>query len=350
MSTAVTNYQCPSCTGPMHFSASTGKLECEYCESSFTVEEIEAIYAAKVEKAEDSFPEKEGWTEDGLLQMVCPSCGAELICGENDASVSCPYCGNPSVVPGQLSGMQKPDLIIPFSKTKEEAIEALKKHYKGRFLLPRSFKNQHHIEQIQGVYVPFWFYDGEASADVHFKCTNVRTYRSGDYQVTETDHYDVFRAGDMQFRQVPVDASTRMPDRHMDAIEPYDYSAFRPFSTAYLPGFLANRYDVTADECAPRAKERCGESVVNALRSTVTGYTGCTVGEKSTQMSISKVEHGLLPVWMLYTKWKNKDYLFAMNGQTGKVVGDLPVSWVKLLSIFLTTSAALTALLSLFFE
>ena len=350
MSTAVTNYQCPSCTGPLHFSAATGKLECEYCESSFTPEEIEQLYSPKVEQAEVNFTEKTEWTEDGLLQMVCPSCGAELICGKNDASVGCPYCGNPSVVPGQFSGMQKPDLIIPFSKTKDEAIEALKKHYKGRFLLPRSFKNQHHIEEIQGVYVPFWFYDGEASADVLFKCTRSRTYRSGDYRVTEMDHYDVFRAGRMQFSKVPVDASTRMPDGHMDAIEPYDYSEFKPFSTAYLPGFLANRYDVTPDECKPRAQERCCESVVNALRGTVNGYSGCTVGNKTTQMSFSKVEHGLLPVWMLYTKWKDKNYLFAMNGQTGKVVGDLPVSWVKLLSIFLSTSVALTALLSLFFE
>ena len=107
---------------------------------------------------------------------------------------------------------------------------------------------------------------------------------------------------------------------------------------------------MTPDECKPRAQERCCESVVNALRGTVNGYSGCTVGNKTTQMSFSKVEHGLLPVWMLYTKWKDKNYLFAMNGQTGKVVGDLPVSWVKLLSIFLSTSVALTALLSLFFE
>ena len=120
MSTAVTNYQCPSCTGPLHFSAATGKLECEYCESSFTPEEIEQLYSPKVEQAEVNFTEKTEWTEDGLLQMVCPSCGAELICGKNDASVGCPYCGNPSVVPGQFSGMQKPDLIIPFSKTKDE--------------------------------------------------------------------------------------------------------------------------------------------------------------------------------------------------------------------------------------
>ena len=348
MATAITNYQCPACTGPLHFAPETGKLQCEYCESSFTPEEMQALYEEKQTQAEEQFEEQPQWTDENLRQMTCPSCGAELIIDQHTAATGCPYCGNPGVVPGQFAGMRKPDLIIPFAQTREQAVDALKKHYKGRFLLPRAFKNEHHIEEIQGVYVPFWFFDGKAEAKVHFKCTRSRSYISGDYRVTVTDHYDVFRAGSMTFHQVPVDASTKMPDRHMDAIEPFCFEDMKPFSTAYLPGFMASKYDVSLEESVPRAEKRCCESVADALRETVHGYGSCIATNTTGKLTCTHTQYGLLPVWMLYTKWKNKDFLFAMNGQTGKIVGDLPVSWLKLSGVFVALSAALTGIISLF--
>ena len=246
MPAQITNYQCPSCTGPLHFSSVSGRLECEYCGAGYDVAEIEALYAEKEHQAAaahqaaqaadaeqaatpadgnawDTSGLGEDWGTDGAAMRAysCPSCGAELICDENTAATSCPYCGNPTVVPGQFSGQLKPDFIIPFKLSKEDAVKALKNHYKGKILLPKSFTQENHVQKIQGVYVPFWMFDGEAEGDARYEATRSHTYRSGDYEITETEHYDIYRAGFISFEKIPADASSKMPDDHMDSIEPF---------------------------------------------------------------------------------------------------------------------------------
>ncbi|RHR11036.1 hypothetical protein DWX58_00820 [Pseudoflavonifractor sp. AF19-9AC] len=370
MPTQVTNYQCPSCTGPLHFVGASGRLECEYCGASYDVAEIEALYAEKEENAAaaqqaaeeagrnapspdgdewdtSSLSEDWGTEGDGMRAYSCPSCGAELICDENTAATSCPYCGNPTVVPGQFSGQLRPDFIIPFKLSKEDAVKALKAHYKGKIFLPKRFTQENHVQEIQGIYVPFWMFDGEAEGDARYEATRSHTYRSGDYKITETEHYDVYRAGSISFEKIPVDASSKMPDDHMDSIEPYDYQELKPFSTAYLPGFLADKFDVTVEQCRQRADQRCAGTLSSALRGTVTGYHTCTLIHNSVNLKRGKVHYALMPVWMLNSKWRGKDFLFAMNGQTGKLVGDLPVSWGRFWGLFAAIVAPLSVLGSL---
>ena len=336
----VTNYQCPACTGPLNFDPQTGKVACDFCGSSFELAEIEALYAQKEEAAaEASAKGSEDWDTSGLgdwgeeakdmKSYSCPSCMAELICDATTAATSCPYCGNPTIVPGQFTGALKPEFVLPFKLQKEDAVAALKKHYGKRFFLPRTFKDGNHIEKIQGVYVPFWLYDGEADGTAIYDATRSRVYKRGDYEITETDHFIVRRAGDIAFEKIPVDASTKMPDEHMDSIEPFDYSELKPFSTAYLPGFLADKYDVTVDESKQRADTRCESTLENELRKTVLGYQTVVPRKQNFNILRGKVHYALLPVWLLNTKWNGQNFLFAMNGQTGKLVGDLPVDKKK---------------------
>ena len=381
MPTQVTNYQCPACTGPLHYSAKSGKLECDYCGSSFDVADIEALYAhkeaeaaaakqaadAKADAAAAAEAEAAqaaaqsgnvgGWDTsglssdwgadaDGLRVYGCPSCGAELICDESTAATSCPYCGNPTVVPGQFSGALRPDFILPFRLTKDDAVQALRAHYKGKPFLPKSFTSANHIEQIQGVYVPFWLFDGGAEGEVDYKAANSRTYKDDDYEITETDHYDVHRGGSIAFEKIPVDASSKMPDDHMDSIEPFDYTQLQPFSTAYLPGYLADKYDVSVDDSRDRADVRCRETLAQALRDTVTGYGTCIPEHEDISLRRGKVHYALLPVWMLSTKWNGQDFLFAMNGQTGKLVGDLPTDRGRFWGMFAAIAAPLTVALT----
>ena len=384
MPTQVTNYQCPACTGPLHYSAKSGKLECDYCGSSFDVADIEALYAHKeaeaaaAKQADDAKADAAaaaeaeaaqaaaqsgnvgGWDTsglssdwgadaDGLRVYGCPSCGAELICDESTAATSCPYCGNPTVVPGQFSGALRPDFILPFRLTKDDAVQALRAHYKGKPFLPKSFTSANHIEQIQGVYVPFWLFDGGAEGEVDYKAANSRTYKDDDYEITETDHYDVHRGGSIAFEKIPVDASSKMPDDHMDSIEPFDYTQLQPFSTAYLPGYLADKYDVSVDDSRDRADVRCRETLAQALRDTVTGYGTCIPEHEDISLRRGKVHYALLPVWMLSTKWNGESFLFAMNGQTGKLVGDLPTDrgryWGTFGAIAGVVTVALTVIL-----
>ena len=363
MSAQITNYQCPACTGPLHFVGASGKLECDYCGTSYSVAEIEAFYAdknnqaideAREEAAQEGLQESE-WDISGLSEdwggdadrmkvYSCPSCGAELICDETTAATSCPYCGNPSIVPGRFAGALKPDYIIPFKLSKEDAISALKKHYARKPLLPKEFSRANHIEEIKGIYVPFWMFDAEVEGSVNFDATRSYTHRKGGYEITDTDHYKVLRSGKISFEKIPVDASSKMPDDYMDSIEPYDYSELAPFSTAYLPGFLADKYDVTAKECYERADTRCRNSFVASLEETVTGYQTCSASETDINLKRGKVHYTLIPVWLLTTKWKDKNFLFAMNGQTGKLVGQLPSSFGKAAGIFAAIASALSAI------
>lgn len=378
MPTQVTNYQCPACTGPLHYSAKSGKLACDYCDSSFDVAEIEALYArkeaeaaaakhaadAKAEAAQAAKAEAAeaaaasgGWDTsdlsrdwgaeaDGLRVYSCPSCGAELICDQSTAATACPYCGNPAIVPGQFSGALRPDYILPFRLSKDDAVQALRAHYKGKPFLPRSFTSANHIEQIQGVYVPLWLFDGGAEGAASYRASNTNVYETGDYEITETRHYHVVRAGSLAFEKIPVDASSKMPDDHMDSIEPFDYAQLRPFSTAYLPGYLADKYDVTIDDSRDRADTRCRETLAQALRDTVTGYGACVTEREDIALRRGKVHYALLPVWMLSTKWNGQDFLFAMNGQTGKLVGDLPTDRGRFWGMFAAIAAPLTVALT----
>ena len=152
-----------------------------------------------------------------------------------------------------------------------------------------------------------------------------------------------------------MDGSSSMPDAHMDAIEPFDYSRMVPFSTAYLPGFAAERYDEDAQSCASRSAGRMTQSLADNLARTITGIQSIqeNVGARDTTVHYSEVGYALLPVWMLHTKWNGQDYLFAMNGQTGKLIGDLPIDGKKQAGIFALTfvvaAVVLTLVTGLFF-
>ena len=356
MPTEITNYQCPACTGPLRFVGASGKLECEYCGSSFQAAEIQALYAEKEHQAAQAGQEAASqWDTSGICRdwgaeaaairaYSCPSCGAELLCDATTAATACPYCGNPSVVPGQFSGALRPDYILPFRLSKEDAIRALKRHYLKKPLLPATFSKANHLQEIKGVYVPFWMYDGRADGSVRFHATQTHTYTSGDYEITETSHFDVRRAGAIAFEKIPVDASSKMPDDYMDSIEPYDYADLKPFSTAYLPGFLADKYDVSLESSRQRADQRCAGSLAQALAGTVTGYATCIETARDICLHRGKVHYALLPVWLLNTKWEGKDFLFAVNGQTGKLAGKLPVSTRRAIGLFAAIAAPLIAI------
>lgn len=377
MSDKVTNYKCPACTGPMYYDGENDRLQCDYCGSSFSVEEIEELLKEKTEAAIDAAQAEEyqqdidtadadmtvegdiytedsgaAWEmEDGMIACNCPSCGAELICDETTAAMSCPYCDNPTIIPTAVSSALKPDLIIPFKLDKEAAKAALREHMKGRKLLPKVFSRENHIDEVKGVYVPFWLFDTDVSGDFLFSGTQVRSWSDRDYVYTETRYFDLERAGQLSFENLPVDASAQMDDNLMESIEPYDISQAVDFKNAYLAGYFANRYDVTADTNRSRANERIKSSVYKAFQSTTTAYMSAGIRRGDIRIRRSKARYAFLPVWILNTTWRGKRYTFAMNGQTGKFVGDLPVDkslrwkWHAIYGLCFSAAAFLASLL-----
>ncbi len=334
MAGTILEYKCPSCGGAIEFDSSSQKMKCPYCDCEFDVE------ALKYHDEELSKPVQEdnmhwdtqagsAWSQgetDNMAVFTCNSCGGEIVSDENTGATSCPYCGNPVVMTGRFSGALKPDYVIPFKLDKQAAKDGLNNHLKGKTLLPKIFKSQNHIDEIKGVYVPFWLFDADSSGSVRYKCTRLRHWSDRNYDYTETSFFSVLREGSVGFERVPVDGSSQMPDDLMESIEPFDFSEAVDFQTAYLAGYLADKYDVTAEQSIDRANTRIKTSTEDTFASTIDPtYATKTVEQSNISLSNSKAKYALYPVWLLNTTYKDKHYLFAMNGQTGKFVGDLPL-------------------------
>ncbi len=325
-------YKCPCCGGAIAFDSSLQKMKCPYCDTEFEMETLQG-YDEQLnnEKEDDMTWDTNAGTEwlegetDGMRVYVCKSCGGEIVGDENMAATSCPFCGNPVVVMGNFTGSLKPDLVIPFKLDKEAAKAALNKHVQGKKLVPKVFKDQKHINEIKGIYVPFWLFDAEADADLRFRGTRVRSWSDSRYNYTETSYYSIIRAGSLAFSGVPVDGSSKMPDDLMESIEPYDLSQAVDFQTAYLAGYLADKYDINAEQSVDRANERVKYSTEQVFANTVHGYTTVVPESSSVRLYNGKAKYALYPVWLLNTEWNGVTYTFAMNGQTGKFVGNLPV-------------------------
>ena len=325
-------YKCPCCGGAIAFDSTIQKMKCPYCDTEFEMDALKGYDAELQDEETDSMEWETAaggeWGEgetDGLRTYVCKSCGGEIVGDANTAATSCPFCDNPIVMMGQFSGSLKPDLVIPFKLDKKAAKEGLMKHLTGKRLLPKVFKDQNHIDEIKGVYVPFWLFDTDVDAKVRYKATKIRTWSDSDYNYTQTSYYMVHRGGSVGFEYVPVDGSTKMADDLMESIEPFNCGEAVDFQTAYLAGYLADKYDVTAEESIDRANERVKKSTEQAFAETVIGYDTVVAENTSVQFHGGKAKYALYPVWLLNTTWNGNKYTFAMNGQTGKFVGDLPV-------------------------
>lgn len=330
----IQEYKCPACGGTMEFDSKSQKMKCPYCDTMIDMAEFEE--EEKEPEAKSTASSKDFWgasgdatwqagEEENMKVYVCQSCGGEIIAEDSTGASTCPYCGNRVVMKEQFKGDLKPDFIIPFKLDKKDAKAAYLKHLKNKVFLPKVFKNENHIDEMKGVYVPFWLFDVDAMADITYNADRTRVWKSGDTEYTEHNYYEAVRSGSMGFERIPEDGSKKMDDTLMEAVEPYDFSEAVPFKSAYLAGYVADRYDVEARERIGRAKNRVQKSIENEFKKTVNGYTTVTVRDSKLQVTDAKYWYALYPVWILNTTWQDKKYVFAMNGQTGKLVGDLPL-------------------------
>ena len=347
----IQEYKCPCCGGAIAFDSTIQKMKCPYCDTEFEMEALQGYdeVLKQQEQGDDmTWDTTAGgeWQDEeagGLRTYQCKSCGGEIVGDANTAATSCPFCDNPIVMMGQFSGSLKPDLVIPFKLDKKAAKEGLMKHLTGKRLLPKIFKDQNHIDEIKGVYVPFWLFDSDADAQLRFTATRTRCWSDSKYDYTETNYYSVRRDGTLGFDAVPVDGSSKIEDDLMESIEPFAMQDAIPFQTAYLAGYVADKYDVSAEDSIERANKRIRRSTEETFQQTVTGYDSVKVDNSSIQLHGGKAKYALFPVWLLSTSWRGENYLFAMNGQTGKFVGDLPVDKGAARKWMLGLTAALSA-------
>lgn len=352
----LSQFKCPNCSAPLAWSAELQKLHCEACGSAFAPDE-EFLKTQGV-KNDTEFDwgdyKKKLQTEplDGVRTYTCVSCGATVEVDENTAATKCPYCDNNVILNEQLSGGIRPNAIIPFKITPKELPDRVRAFFKHRPLLPKSFLSDNVIGKAQGVYVPFWLYDCKVEGPMNLQGVIVHTYTRGDYRITETNYYLLERDGEMCFSRIPVDGSVKMDDDLMDSIEPFNYGELVDFQSDYLTGYLADRFDDDPDACLPRASKRLMHSAESVMKGTCHGFGEISFVSNGMQITDANVRYVLLPVYLLNCEYGGKQYRYAINGQTGKVVGDLPISkakswlyfgggflalWVLICSLFLGT-------------
>ena len=324
-------YQCPSCGAPLEYGAESGKLECRACASSYELDAPEVVTQEKggirFEMPEETFDAAEA---SQMQAYICQACGAELMTEETTTATQCPYCGSPTILPEKIEGGVKPEKVIPFTVTKEEAQKLFDEYFKGKKLLPNVFLNtRNRIAEMQKLYVPYWLFDCEAGGSAFYDAKKNHTRREGDWEVTYTDHYAVRREGRMAFRALPVDGSVKMANEITESLEPYDLSAAVAFEPAVLAGAVADHADVNSKDCEERARQRVENSMEDALRNSVSGYSSVIPRYKEFHTENGKVTPVLMPVWLITTEKENTTYTFAINGQTGKLTCDVPADTKK---------------------
>lgn len=316
--------KCPACGATIHFNPVNQLWDCEYCGSKFSLQDMQKHNNASsldVNTDDSVVIEK---TIGDIDVYRCKSCGAEIMADQNTTSTFCVYCGSTAILKDRITEGRAPNYIIPFKNVKDDATRAFKKVTKGKLLMPKCFKNPKNIEKITGIYIPFWAYDLEANGEVEFEATDRKVWSDSTYRYTKTDKYSVRKYGHFDFNKVLADASSRFPDDLMDSLEPFNYNDLTPYNHAYLSGFLAEKYDVNEDVGLERVSGRTNNTAVNLISNTI-GHQTRRVVDNAIKVSSKKTHYIMLPVWMVNIKYNNKNYTFAMNGQTGKIVGNIPV-------------------------
>lgn len=335
--------RCPACKASIKFNPKLGKWKCDYCGSEFTIEEMQKHNDnASTEKKN----KKDAKVEDDNVQYVeyhCESCGAEIIADSETAATFCVYCGNTAILQSKLSGKFSPDLVIPFKRTKEDAIEEFKGLSKGRPLMPKNFNSEKNIEKIRGIYIPFWLFDINNSGDIEMSATTSESWRSGDTHYTKTNYYKVIRGGTMDYIKVPIDGSTRFDNAIMNTIEPFDYNELIKYNHAYLSGFYAEKYDQEAKDVFAEAADRSVNSTKEILKNDAKMYSTKTITRDTLVAKERNRYYAMLPVWMVNVKYKDKMYIFAMNGQTGEFIGNIPLDVGKAFLYFFLIFIAIFA-------
>lgn len=312
--------KCPNCAATITFDIDKQQFHCEYCESDFKLEELN-----KRNSNASSIENNKARETMDVLEYTCKNCGAQVITEKNTASTFCVYCGNVAILKNKLTGIYAPDYIIPFKNNKDEIINNFINLQKGRPLMPKLFNNPKNIEKITGIYIPFWLFDVKVSGQAEFTGNKVKTWRSGDYRYTKTDIYRLIRGADILFDRVPVDGSSRFDNTLMQSLEPFDYKVLEKYNHAYLAGFLAEKYDVDDKNSLINACDRSVNSTIDKMKESCLGYSGVSLRKNSLKKEVLETDYVLLPVWMLNVKYGDKFWTFAMNGQTGKMVGNIPI-------------------------
>ena len=330
---ATVTYKCPNCDAGLIFDAEKQTFVCEFCISSFSESELKSPEA---EAAAERRAGENAEFSASVDEYFCPNCGAEVIAEKSTVADTCYYCHNPIVLSSKISGAMKPEKIIPFTLDKSSAIEEFHRFAKKKLFVPKDYFATAQMEMMSGVYYPFWVTDADTEASMDAVGKKVRTWRQGDYRYTETTVYDVERAGRIHFEDITTSAISTEDKAMLEGILPYPTDAYKDFSMPYLQGFVAKKRDLDRENITDEVRSRMGGYAEELFRGTARQYDSLNVRSSSQEVLASHWLYSLMPVWILTYKKKgrteksDRTFMYAMNGNTGKLYGELPISAIKL--------------------
>ncbi len=336
----VKTFICPNCGGDLKYDPHSGMLECSYCSGQYS------LFGYR------DFDDISKHRNDGMVAYRCPTCGAEVLTADTTIADSCAYCGNPIVSLGKMTGDYEPDWILPFEITEAEAGELYRSFLKRDILAPFSFMRTAKLKEMKGVYVPVWLYSftGEGSVDFYGIYNTKRVIGHNEYgPITMKGNMPahIHEEGRGLYENIAENASSMIDDTFMECVGPFDYTRRASFNSAYLAGFYAQKWDKDAKMMEDHAKERVKDAIKNETVIQALGEESVHQRDIFQQLKLKKddsipepnsfsysigegnVQYVLAPVWLLSVNYKDKNYLFGINGQTEELVGLLPTDKVK---------------------
>lgn len=325
---AVLTYKCPNCGGEVTFDPTEQNFRCDYCISHFTSKELQA--ASQHDTIEINEEAQKAEQREAIVYS-CPSCGAQIITDETTAATFCYYCHNPVILSGKLEGKFLPDKVVPFEISKEEAINVFLSWVKSKRFVPKDFFSKEQIEKIVGIYFPYWIMDCDVDVSASGKATNSRIWMAGDLEYTETSIYEIERQGSIHFEDLNKNALKKANKKLVEGVMPFKTLQMKPFSMNYLSGFQAEKRDMEQIELQEAMDEEMKKYANILLKETVSGYSTTTMDSVTLNPKSRAWEYVLLPVWVLTYQNAGKTYYYALNGQTKKPCGELPIDYKKLI-------------------
>jgi len=322
--------KCPSCGSYLAFTPGTQSITCPYCGTSVSEEDFLHTYQP-AEEAQPPTPEPSSADNDEKLRSYhCSNCGAEIVTGDTTAATSCYYCHSPVVLSDRLSSGYKPDGVIPFALDRKKAEEAFTQFLQSKRFVDRDFFSQASLKHFNGVYYPYWVGDVAGSASFEGEGTQVSTHRGATADTVVTRYYRVVRAGEFEARNLTRKALKAVDRQLSDGIHPYRDDGIKPYSPAYLSGFLAERRDLEKDDVRGDMEREADRLAKTAIYRSASGYASVT-GNSDFIRKNTSMRYVLMPAWTLTYQGKGENiYYYMMNGQTGTVCGKLPINKGKL--------------------
>lgn len=347
---------CPSCGANLKFDPKSQKMLCDFCGSTFDPKEFDVKEDAQEQVFQEENPDTPEFDTYDVTIYTCPQCGGELMSvDENTAAAFCSFCGASTILNARLAKGKRPEYIIPFAKTKEDCKNAYLNVVKKALFLPKEYRSEKCIDSFRGIYIPYWSYNVSQKGQV--RLNGETSHRRGDYIIT--DHYALSGNIDAEYDGLSFDASSSLDDSISEALAPYDIKQRIPFEPSYMSGYYADLADVDSGIYKWEAERFSYNASFNRIKNETREFKKYTVTTpitpSSSQMPGSAIptksdkgHSAMFPVWFLSYRNGDRVAYAAVNGQTGKVVADLPIDVRKYLLSSAIVAVVIFAILNLF--